>query len=395
MTRLLSLSLGYQHKTRKQNDKNRWGRVSPNKKTIVIMATKLEKQIIQRMDGKRTFGQIGQEFGLSYQTIKTIAAANGIERPKSKSKSVRLEASVIKALTKGKTVKEVAAKYSMTQKTVRELAITNDFSINGNRNAKILKGLETANNCAELARELGVSAPTVRKIAKANNIKLEGRGFPAKTERNDELVGLLKEGNMTYPQLAAKFGVTKQRIYQFAKANGISRWKLSRELHQKTAIAIEADYKAGVSYEDMKEKYNLANVNFAKMKMMPLATRYRKDRDAKIVAEYKKKTANAVLKSTDPAMDNPDRLTSQHTIYGISSKHGYKKYPNIGNRNAGGVFEAPKTIKMIKKLREKNKLSFNEIAVILNSKDLKTPMGKEYTGHNLRFKYQGIVKHNA
>ena len=211
--------------------------------------------------------------------------------------------------------------------------------------------------------------------------------------RNVELLALIRGGKMTYLQLGIKFGVTKQRIHQLAKSNGISRWNLSRENHKNTAIAIEADYKAGVSYEDMKEKYDLANVNFAKMGMLSLATRYREDRDVKIVSEYKNKTAKSVLKSNDPSMNNPDRLTNINSVYNIASARGFKKYPNIGNRSAGGVFETPKTIKMIKKLREVNKLSFNEIAIILNSKDLKTATGKEYTGGNLRLKYQGIKRH--
>ena len=59
------------------------------------MATKLEKQIIQRMDGKKTFGQIGKEFGLSCQTIKAIAEKNGIIRPKNKSSKTVIEEVVV------------------------------------------------------------------------------------------------------------------------------------------------------------------------------------------------------------------------------------------------------------------------------------------------------------
>lgn len=304
------------------------------------------------MDGKTTFGKIGQEFGLSYQTIKAIADANGIKRPKSYSKSQRLEAKVTDLIKAGTPMKVVMKKTKLT-----------DYMVN--------------------------------KIAKKHNISIAKINGNLKAERNKELIEAINTSGLTYREIGVKYNVSKARVQELAKKNGISRWKVSRERNKQLAVSIERDYKAGLTYEQMKEKYDLGKVDFKTLKIEPLATRYRKDRDAKIVAEYKKKTAKSVLKSNDPAMDNPDRLTAIKSVYGVTRKMGFKKYPNVGNRNAGGVFETPKTIKLIKKLREKNKLSFNEIAAVLNSKGLKSPMGKEYTGHNLRFKYKAIVKHNA
>ena len=316
------------------------------------MATKLEKQIIQRMDGKTTFGKIGQEFGLSYQTIKAIATAHGIERPKSKSAADRLETKVIDLLKAGNPMRVVIKKTKLT-----------DYMVN--------------------------------KIAKKNNISITKINHNLKAERNKELIEAINTSGLTYREIGEKYNVSKARVQELAKKNGISRWKVSRERNKQLAVSIERDYKAGLTYEQMKEKYDLGKVDFKSLKIQPLATRFRKDRDAKIVSEYKTKTAKSVLKSNDPAMDNPDRLTAINSVYGVTSRNGFKKYPNVGNRNAGGVFEDPKTIKLIKKLREKGELSFNEIAIVLNSKGLKSPMGKEYTGHNLRFKYKAIVKHNA
>ena len=316
------------------------------------MATKLEKQIIQRMDGKTTFGKIGQEFGLSYQTIKAIADANGIKRPPSYSKSQRLEAKVIDLIKAGNPMKVVMKKTKLT-----------DYMVN--------------------------------KIAKKHNISITKINGNLKAERNKELIEAINNSGLTYREIGEKYNVSKARVQELAKKNGISRWKVSRERNKQLAVSIERDFKAGLTYEEMKEKYDLGKIDFKSLKIEPLATRYRKERDSKIVAEYKKKTAKSVLKSNDPAMDNPDRLTAINSVYGVTRKMGFKKYPNVGNRNAGGVFETPKTIKLIKKLREKNELSFNEIAAVLNSKGLKSPMGKEYTGHNLRFKYKAIVKHNA
>ena len=317
------------------------------------MATKLEKEIIQKMDGKTSFGKIGKHFGLSYQTIKAIATANGIERPSlvSVKGTTKTEIKVIKLISGGGTIKDVMKKVKL-------------------------------------------SNYMVRKIIKKYNLDIFKVNGNLKAERNIELLEAINTSGLTYREIGAKYNVSKARVQELAKKNGISRWKMSREKNRELVISIERDYKAGLSYDEMKAKYDIKAINFTTLKIQPLAARYRKERNTKIVTEYKNTTAKSVLKSNDPAMDNPDRLRTVKSVYDISGKHGFKKYPNIGNRRAGGVFEAPKTIKLIKKLREKNKLSFKEIAIILNSKGLKTPMGKEYTNHNLRYKYKAIVKHN-
>lgn len=318
------------------------------------MATKLEKEIIQKMDGKRTFGKIGQEFGLSYQTIKGIAERNGIERPKSK-KKLSLEKRALDLLDGTITKKEVA-------------------------------------------KRLKVSTPTIDRICKEYDITIDGRNLRAFTDRNDELVSLLKEGKLNYVELGKRFGITKARVYQFAKANGVSRWKISREKHKAIAIAIEVDYKAGLSYKEIRDKYNLLKLDRETLKRYgytSLSQRFRSERNKLIISEYKRKSAKVVLQSDKPSMDNPDRLTSVDSIYSISSRSGFKKYPNIGNRNAGGVFEKPEIIKFIKDKRDKNGLNFIEITTLLNSKGWRSPMNKEYKVANVYQKYLAIKRHNV
>jgi len=315
------------------------------------MATKLEKQIIQRMDGKTTFGKIGQEFGLSYQTVKAIATANGIERPKSKSAADRVESKVIDLIKAGNPMKVVMKKTRLT-----------DYMVN--------------------------------KIAKKNNVSIAKINRNLKAERNKELIEAINTSGLTYREIGVKYNVSKARVQELAKKNGISRWKVSRERKKQLAASIERDYKAGLSYEQMKEKYDLGKVDFKALKIQPLATRFRKDRDVKIVAEYKRKTAKEVLKSNDPAMDNPDRLTAIDSVYGVTGRAGFKKYPNVGNRNAGGVFEKPEIIKFIKDKRDKNNLSFKEISILMQEKGFKTPYGRDYTMSNVYQKYLAIKKHN-
>lgn len=274
------------------------------------MATKLEKQIIQRMDGKTTFGQIGKEFGLSCQTIKAIAEKNGIARPKNKS---------------NKTVVEEVLPPS-TGKTTR-----------------------------------------------------------AFTERNNLVLDMVRNGE-TYPDIAVKMGITKQRVYQLAKKEGYSRLTEIREANVNLKQNIESDFKAGLSYEELKSKYNKG--------LTGLPTKFRNKRDSGIVREYKTKTATQVLKCSSKVLNNPNRINTENSVYRVASKSGYKKFPMIGNRSAGGVFEDSKVIRFIKNKRDKNNLSFTEISTLLNAKGFKTITGKEFTLANVTCKYHAIKKHN-
>ena len=174
------------------------------------MATKLEKQIIQRMDGKITFGELGKEFGLSCQTIKVIAENNGISRPKNKSKKIIVE----------------------------------------------------------------VVTP------------VDGRTTRAFTERNNLVINMVRNGE-TYLAIAANMGITKQRVYQLAKKEGISRLTEIREANVNLKQNIESDVKAGLSYEELKSKYDKG--------LTGLSTKFRNKRDVGIVREYKTKTATQVL----------------------------------------------------------------------------------------------------
>lgn len=278
------------------------------------MGTKLEKQIIQRMNGKTTFGQIGKEFGLSCQTIKAIAENNGIQRPKNKS-----------------------------TKKIKEVKTT---------------------------------------------VKVDGRvsngAKKAFTERNNLILEMVRNGE-TYPSVAAKMGITTQRIYEIVKKRGFSKWGEIREANVKLKQNIESDFKAGLSYEELKSKYNKG--------LTGLPIKFRNKRDVSIVREYKTKTATNVLKCSSKVLNNPNRINTECSVYNIASKSGYKKFPMIGNRSAGGVFEDTKIIEFIKNERDKNNLSFSKIATLLNTNNFKSITGIEFKMMNVRAKYLAIKKH--
>jgi len=368
------------------------------------MATKLEKQIIQKMDGTRTFGSIGKEFGLSYQIIKTIADKNGIARPKSVTKAVKLEQEVIKQVNKGNNIKYIAKKLNVTVKEINKII---DKIIDNNSIREDVGPCETTemilneverlglNSAAAL---LGIRVNVIKKIVTAKSIAGEGRTLKAKLDRNKELCTLLIETEMTYTELGKSFGISKARVQQFAKANGVSRWEYTRKKKQELAEKINADYKAGLSYDEIVERNDLRNVKLSSLKKYGCGSvfhRFRKERNKNIVKEYKKDIAKNVLKSNHPAMNNPERVVTLGSVYAISGRDGFKKYPNVGNRNAGGVFEKPEIIKFIKTKRDKHKLPFSEIAILIQTKGWLTPCGKEYSASNVYQKYNAIKKHKA
>ena len=314
------------------------------------MATKLEKQIIKRMDGKTTFGKIGQEFGLSYQTIKTIAEANGIKRPASNKRQ---------------------------KQTIEDRALT------------LLE--DTTLTRVKIAYKLGIGVEALRKITKKHDI----RKTRALTARNEEITKLIKAGT-PYPEIAKQYNITKQRVYQFGKIAGYSRNSELREVRATFTKNVKADVKAGMSYSDIQKKYELKKNGYklAGSEISNLATQFRSKRDNGLVKEYKTKSAVNVIKSNRKELINPNKVNTVDGIYRIATKSGFKKYPQIGNRSKGGVFEDNKVIKFIKTKRE-NGLSFSDITTLLNAKGFKTIMGKEFTTSNVNAKFKAIVKHNA
>ena len=219
-----------------------------------------------------------------------------------------------------------------------------------------------------------------------------------KAKRNEEILTLLKEDN-SMVSIAKKFNVSKARVQQVAKKNGISRWEMSREKYKTTLIEIEADYKAGMGYDEIRNKYNLNGNStllsgLRKNGLGAFARRFRHKRDEEIVNEYKTKIAKDVLKSKNPLMDSPERLTNLGSVYKISTKVGFKKYPKVGNRSAGGFFLEQEVIDIIKemKARKPKKASNQEVSDFLNLRGYKTPQGKEYTTYNVNFKWVKIRK---
>ena len=246
----------------------------------------------------------------------------------------------------------------------------------------------------QIGKKIGLSGETVKNIGKKYNItpkRLE-RKSTYKTTRNKKIIKDIQKGK-TYKEIGKKYNITKQRVAQFAKHHNIYRWEENREYRKKIISLIKEDIKQGRSYDAIMSKYADKYNNIKTILEGGLFTYIKEKRNKKIVNQYKCNTAQSITVDTSPLLDTPQRIGSVNMIYQISNKNGYKKYPKIGNRRKGGLFESSRVINLIKELKKEN-YTYREIAEELNNKGWKSPMGKIYTTGNVYNKHKSIIKHN-
>ena len=247
---------------------------------------------------------------------------------------------------------------------------------------------------SEIGEQVGLKSPTVRKVGIENNISLKrlNRRKTYQTDRNEKLIEDIRKGKLSYKEIGKKYNITKQRISQFARDNNISRWEESRKTIKNIKEDIKEDIIKGVPYKTICEKYRYKKYSKSVLSDMKLFTYFIEKRNKEIINLYKEMTAKDTITIPVNVLDDPYRITRLGTVYDISSKSGYKKYPMIGDRCKGGVFEPKKVINLIKKLRSKN-YGYRKIALELNKKGWKTPTGKLYSPMNVSNKHKGILKY--
>ena len=257
----------------------------------------------------------------------------------------------------------------------------------------------TSLTSAEIGRALNLSSETIKKVGKRNainieRIKMRGPSIWRKEERNVEIIEALKNGDK-YDKIASNFNITKQRVQAIAIKNGISRWEQKRTKFKSIIKQINKDYKLGLTFEELIEKYNMNDPSFKhQLKyygLESLEKRFRNVRNNEIITTYKNTTANVVLMNPNPVLNDPNRIETISSVYKISSKSGFSKYPNI-RRGVKGLFADPQVIKIIKARKTSPyKYTNKMIADELNESGFKTTYGKKFSWHtiqNIWDKYQ-------
>lgn len=260
----------------------------------------------------------------------------------------------------------------------------------------IIKLINKGKTINQIEKILNTSRPTITKIAKDNNLTIKRPiSSQAKTKRNKQIIDLINQ-NYTYKQIADKLNITKQRVYQIAKANDISIWCNIRTKHSQIYNDIITDINNNTQYNDIKKKYNLERNNlnyiFKKHNNQTPYTIIKDKRNKEISNRYiLGNTAKTIINTTDNIITSPNKLLSINSIYNINTKNNIKRFPLIYNRSKGGIFERKEIRLFIKKKRDKDNWSFRKIAEELNKLNHKTITGKEYTTANTYRLYKDIT----
>ena len=87
---------------------------------------------------------------------------------------------------------------------------------------EVVKAIKEGKTKREISEEYNIKLYKVKQIAKDNNLIIK-RPKRSDKVRNEKIVKLLKEGNLTYEEIGVKFRISKQRVYQFAKEYDLRR----------------------------------------------------------------------------------------------------------------------------------------------------------------------------
>lgn len=221
-------------------------------------------------------------------------------------------------------------------------------------------------------------------------------------ERNDKILLMLKQSNSSFVTIGKKYNITPQRVQQIAKDFDIQLHGKNHEEKDSIVRKIKEDMPL-MSYKDIRAKYKefeghnwkILQKKFKKMYGETIYTLMKKERDALILQKYSSgDKAIEVINSDDLTLKSPLRFTKVRDVYRISIENGYRKYPGIGSRAGGGIFERKKVLDLIVKMREEKKMKFKDITIALNKKGLTTIQGKEFKMENVIVKYHRIKSNN-
>lgn len=208
--------------------------------------------------------------------------------------------------------------------------------------------------------------------------------MPRKTNlKSKRIIKDIQEGKLTYKEIGEIYGLTKQRIQQYAKDNNIYRWKESKITKKEMVEDIRQSVIDGLSYEEIVDKYSYKNQPISYVLDFSLRNMYKERRDKEILNLYKSMSAKEIINIPVSALGTPYRIKKVGTVYSIVVKQGFRKYSKVGDRYKGGCFEYKKVINIIKKLRGQG-LSYRLISEELNKKGIKTIQGREYTTPNVQ-----------
>ena len=321
-------------------------------------------------------------------------------------KSERFTPAILEMTRNKVSISEICKLLSLSKVTVEKVLELNKFELlsqkTSNNKSKrltpdILKLINDNVSISEISNKLKISNPTIKKVALENGIDIDKNLKEIKIKRNEQIYKMLLEGK-TQKEIANEFKLSTHKIYEVAKFYKFNKFKESKKKHQTIIKNIKKDIKLNLPYEELIKKYNLDNDSFfQKLQYWGLSgalyREYKNNRNKNIGVEYKSgKKAIEITKSKKQKINQPKGIKTLSSVYSICSQQGIYKYPKIGRRIDGGSFEDVSVLRLVKKLREKEKYSFRQIADYMNFKKHRTICGKKFNTANARFKYYDALR---
>ncbi len=213
-------------------------------------------------------------------------------------------------------------------------------------------------------------------------MKLETKLQKSWYKRKDKILGHIKKGE-TYLSIAKKFKITKQRVAGIAKDNGIQRQKDNRQRRKELYRNFIVDIRNNMQVDEVAVKHGITiselRFVYKTYSGKNLVSTIRERRNADITTRFiAGSTASAIINKETKVLVNPIKIDSVRSVYDINTKAGVKRYPQVGNRSAGGTFQSKRDIKFIINKRDKHGWSLNEVVAELTRKGRKTVTGLDY-----------------
>jgi len=205
-------------------------------------------------------------------------------------------------------------------------------------------------------------------------------------ERNKIITERILNGEK-YTVLAKEYGVSKQRIRQYANLAKVDRWADKRARKNKFVELFNNDVENGLTINEIIKKYSLSRrevlyiYRYATGKSLIQIARQK--RNSTIVNKFVSgDTANKILIDKDKTLFNPLHLATQSSIYSVNTSRGVKRYPQVGNRHRGGTSQNKKIINLIVNRRDKG-WTCERIREELIRRGHKTVTGCEFKAANV------------
>ena len=316
--------------------------------------------------------------------------------------SMRLKSEIIRLFNvrlfnEGRIYKEIGEIVGLGSQYIKKIINSKDRKISNTKSQRarpiIIEMLNKLEAIKDIASSVGLNVATIKKVMNEEGFDLKTYNKVIMKKRHKLILMDIMDG-LHYKDIGKKFGLSERQVQRISIKNGTRR--SGRRKHESLEVIpkIHEDFDNGMSWTELKTKYDLTNSRMSYLRKYGLRLIYTESiqkRDDLITEEYKCKLAREVLNSNAPDIDNPVNIMTKGTIYTISSNNGFKKYPKIGDRYKGGLFVEKKVISIIKRLNKKKKTG-QEISDYLNEKKFKSPMGKPYNKYMVYFKLAKIKK---